>query len=75
MARVLIQNVTKKFDDVIAVKNVELEIKDKEFLYSDISPGMFKEFKKNKELLTRDEIDVLQKIAQLKRAKEPGWGV
>lgn len=32
MARVLIQNVTKKFDDVIAVKNVNLEIKDKEFL-------------------------------------------
>lgn len=32
MARVLIQNVTKKFDDVIAVKNVSLEVKDKEFL-------------------------------------------
>jgi len=32
LARVLIQNVTKKFDDVIAVKNVNLEIKDKEFL-------------------------------------------
>lgn len=32
MARVLIQNVTKKFDDVIAIKNVDLEIKDREFL-------------------------------------------
>jgi multiple sugar transport system ATP-binding protein len=32
LARVLIQNITKKFDDVIAVKNVNLEIKDKEFL-------------------------------------------
>lgn len=32
MARVLIENVTKKFDDVVAVKNVTLEIKDKEFL-------------------------------------------
>jgi multiple sugar transport system ATP-binding protein len=32
LARVLIQNVTKKFDDVIAVKSVNLEIKDKEFL-------------------------------------------
>jgi len=32
LARVLIQGVTKKFDDVIAVKNVDLEIKDKEFL-------------------------------------------
>jgi multiple sugar transport system ATP-binding protein len=32
LARVLIENVTKKFDDVIAVKNVSIEIKDKEFL-------------------------------------------
>ena len=32
LARVLIQNVTKKFDDVFAVKNVNLELKDKEFL-------------------------------------------
>jgi multiple sugar transport system ATP-binding protein len=32
LARVLIQNVTKKFDDVSAVKNVSLEIRDKEFL-------------------------------------------
>jgi multiple sugar transport system ATP-binding protein len=32
VARVLIENVTKKFDDVVAVKSVNLEIKDKEFL-------------------------------------------
>lgn len=32
MARVLIENVTKKFEEVIAVKNVNLEIRDKEFL-------------------------------------------
>lgn len=32
MAKVVIENVTKKFEDVIAVKNVSLEIKDTEFL-------------------------------------------
>ncbi len=32
MARVLLENVTKKFGDVVAVKNVNLEVKDKEFL-------------------------------------------
>ncbi|MFA6431969.1 MAG: sn-glycerol-3-phosphate ABC transporter ATP-binding protein UgpC [Candidatus Margulisiibacteriota bacterium] len=32
MARVLLQNVCKYFSDVVAVKNVNLEIKDKEFL-------------------------------------------
>lgn len=55
--------------------NFERQIKGKDFLYSDISAGMFKKFKDNKELLSKDEIDVLQKIAQIKRAKEPTWGV
>jgi hypothetical protein len=35
----------------------------------------FSEFKKNKDLLSREEIEVLQKIAQIKRAKDPTWGV
>lgn len=32
MAKVLLENVFKYFDDVVAVKNVNLEIKDKEFV-------------------------------------------
>lgn len=32
MANVLIKNLTKKFDDVVAVNNVNLEVADKEFL-------------------------------------------
>jgi multiple sugar transport system ATP-binding protein len=32
VARVVVENVWKKFDEVVAVKNVSLEIKDKEFL-------------------------------------------
>ena len=32
MARVVLENVTKKFDDVVAVDNVSIDIKDKEFL-------------------------------------------
>ena len=32
MARVLIENVTKKFGDVVAVKNVSMEVKDQEFV-------------------------------------------
>lgn len=55
--------------------NFERQLKEVEYLYSNISPGMYKEFKKNKDLLSREEIDVLQKIAQIKRAKEPTWGV
>jgi len=55
--------------------NFERQLKEKQFLYSDISPAQFREFKKNKELLSREEIEVLQKISQIKRAKEPTWGV
>ena len=32
MARVLLENVSKYFDDVVAVKNINLEVKDKEFV-------------------------------------------
>ena len=32
MARVLLENITKKFGDVTAVKNINLEIKDQEFV-------------------------------------------
>jgi len=55
--------------------NFERQLKDKEYLYSDISSGQFKEFKKNKELLTKEEIEVLQKIAEIHRKAEPTWGV
>jgi translation initiation factor 5B len=55
--------------------NFERQLKDKEFLYSDISAGMYRKFKENKELLSRGEIEVLQKISQIKRAKDVSWGV
>jgi len=55
--------------------NFERQLKDKEFLYSDISGNMFKKFKDNKDLLSREEIEVLQKISQIKRAKDVSWGV
>ncbi|OGB87044.1 glycerol-3-phosphate ABC transporter ATP-binding protein [candidate division WOR-1 bacterium RIFCSPLOWO2_02_FULL_46_20] len=32
MAKVVLENVTKRFDDVVAVQNVNLEIKDQEFM-------------------------------------------
>jgi len=55
--------------------NFDRQLAEKEFLYSEIGAGMYKKFKDNKDLLTKDEIDVLQKISQIKRAKEPTWGV
>jgi len=55
--------------------NYEREIKDKKFLYSDLTPGQFKSFKKNKDLLSSDEIKILQEIADIKRKKDDKWGL
>ena len=44
-------------------------------LYSNLSEKQFKQFKDNKDLLTADEIQALQKIAQIKRKEKPTWGV
>jgi translation initiation factor 5B len=55
--------------------NYEKELKDKKFLYSDIGERQFKNFKKNKDLLSQGEIKILQEIAELKRKKNGEWGI
>jgi translation initiation factor 5B len=77
MEKETIKEATNGMEVAISVSgaNFERQIKGKESLYTDISAGMFKKFKDNKGLLNKDEIDVLQKISQIKRAKEPTWGV
>jgi hypothetical protein len=55
--------------------NFERQLSEKSELYSDLSAKQFKEFKKNKDVLSKSEIDVLQKIAQIKRKEDPSWGV
>lgn len=47
--------------------NFERQLKEKDFLYSDITPGQFKNFKKNKELLTSGEIRLLTEISEIKK--------
>lgn len=45
------------------------------YLYSDLTEQQFKKFKENKELLSQEEIQTLQKIAEIKRKNNPLWGV
>jgi translation initiation factor 5B len=54
--------------------NFERKLKDREFLYSDISESQFRNFKKNKDLLSSSEISALQEIAEIKRRENPEWG-
>jgi len=55
--------------------NFERELKEKNYLYTDLSEHQFREFKKNKDILTPDETKVLQIISQIKRKEKPTWGV
>lgn len=54
--------------------NFERQLKNKKFLYSNISESQFKNFKKNKDLLSSKEISVLQEIAEIKRKNKADWG-
>ncbi len=51
------------------------KLKDKKYLYIDVSDKQFKHFKKNKEYLSAEELRVLQEIADMKRKKDINWGL
>ncbi|MAG38148.1 translation initiation factor IF-2 [Candidatus Pacearchaeota archaeon] len=55
--------------------NFERRLKDKKYLYANISAKQFRDFKKNKELLSEGEKKVLQEIAEIKRKKDDDWGM
>jgi translation initiation factor 5B len=55
--------------------NFERKLGDKEYLYSIISEKQFRDFKKNKELLSAEELKVLQEIADIKRKGNDMWGM
>jgi len=55
--------------------NFERELQKGEFLYSNLSEIQFKKFKENKELLSQDEIRVLQEISAIKRKTNVTWGI
>lgn len=55
--------------------NFERQLKNKEFLYSNISSSQFKNFKKNKDLLSSNEIKLLQEIAEIQRKDKADWGM
>ena len=57
--------------------NFERQIKNTNIqtLYSDISESQFRNFKKNKDLLSQSEIKTLQEIAEIKRGENVEWGM
>lgn len=51
------------------------QLKNSKFLYSDLGESQFKEFKKNKQLLSSEEIKVLGEISNIKRREKSTWGI
>ncbi len=54
--------------------NFERQLANKKYLYSQVSESQFKDFKKNKDLLSESEIKTLMEIAEIKRKKKSDWG-
>ena len=54
--------------------NYERRMKDVSFLYTDMGESQFRNFKKNKDLLSQGEIRILQEIAEIKRKGKADWG-
>lgn len=55
--------------------NFERQLGDKKFLYSDMSESQFRTFKKNKDLLSPNEMNILREIAEVKRKSKAEWGM
>ena len=72
-----IEEATKDMEIAISIPgvNFERQLKNKELLYSDISESQFKNFKKNKDLLSNKEVKILQEIAEIKRKSKSDWGM
>jgi translation initiation factor 5B len=51
------------------------QITEEDTLYSNLSESEFRELKKKKKLLKKEEIEILKEISEIKRKNNPMWGV
>jgi len=72
-----VEEATNRMEVAISIPGVSFDrqLENEVELFSNLSAGQFREFKKNKDILNSDEIGALQRISQIKRKKEPTWGV
>ena len=72
-----VEKATEEMEVAISIAGINFErvLKDKKNLYTDISESEFRNFKKNKDLLSQKEIKALQKIDEIKRKKKDDWGI
>ena len=71
-----VQEAVEGMDVAVSISgiNFERQLKDVNYLYSNISESQFRDFKKNKDLLSENEKKVLMEIATIKRKEKEDWG-
>ena len=71
-----VEEATEEMEVAISIPgiNFERQMKNRNFLYSDISESQYKNLKKNKDLLSQKEIKLLEEIAEIKRQAKADWG-
>jgi translation initiation factor 5B len=72
-----VQEATEGIEVAISISglNYERQLKGQSFLYTNLGESQFKDFKKNKDLLTGAEMQILKEIAELKRKTKADWGI
>lgn len=72
-----VREATEGMEVAISIPNVtyDRQLKDKKFLYTNLGESQFKEFKKNKDLLSGTEMQILKEISEIKRKTNSEWGM
>jgi translation initiation factor 5B len=72
-----VQEVGEGMEVAISIPGINFErvMKERNFIYSEMGESQFKNFKKNKDLLTGSEMKAIQEIAEIKRKTKADWGI
>ena len=71
-----VETANEGLEVAISIPNINFErvLKERKTLYTNISERQFREFKKNKDLLSSNEMNILKEIAEIKRESNSDWG-
>jgi len=72
-----IQTASEGMELAISVPGINFErrMRNVKVIYSNISENQFRNFRKNKDLLSGKEISLLQELAEIKRQEKADWGI
>ncbi|MEK6848334.1 MAG: translation initiation factor IF-2 [Nanoarchaeota archaeon] len=72
-----IQEATEGMEIAVSLPGVafDRQLKNEKYLYSNLGETQFRDFKKNKNLLSSSELAILQEISQIKRKDRVTWGI